>query len=220
MQLTADLQHSTSLLSRSEQDLQSKAWELQRVQVELSTCSACLAQAEQKLQATLQMAEQQQQNTKQLSQQQQQQQQQDTTYVEAGFPAPAGEAGLAATEAAAAQVELEMLKEKLHDSVDLLDEAERQLRAKVVEVDEYKASVQETQQELQQSQQQLQEAQMLLEEHADLLQQHNVQLVQAQEELQAAENRYLVLLHCPNESHGELECRLSCIWGLPASCLH
>ncbi|KAL0022177.1 hypothetical protein WJX77_003269 [Trebouxia sp. C0004] len=170
LQLAGDLQHCTTLLSRSEDDLQTKTWQLQQLQAELTACSAALAEAEQKLQANPVQHERQQ--------------------LEMSHDAAAGTAVREAHSAAAAQAETQMLREQLHDSVELLDEAEQQLRAKVAEVDEYKASLQETQQELEQSQQQLQEAQLLVEEHAKLLQQHNKQLLQAHEEVQSAERRH------------------------------
>ena len=94
-----------------------------------------------------------------------------------------------AAAAAEALQEAEMLREKLHDSVELLEEADRQLKLKVAEVDEYRAGMRANQQELQQTRLQLQETQALLEEHAELLQQHNVQLLQAQEELQVSQSR-------------------------------
>ena len=172
LQLSADLQHCTSLLSRSEDDLQTKTWQLQQLQAELTACSAALAEAEQKLQANPIQHELQQ--------------------LKMSHDAAAEAAFSEAHSAAAAQAETQMLREQLHDSVELLDEAEQQLQAKVAEVDEYKASLQETQQELEQSQQQLQEAQLLVEEHAELLQQHNEQLLQAQEEVQSAKSRYVL----------------------------
>ena len=185
-QLTADLQHSSILLSRSEQDLQQKALKLQQVDAELMSCLASLAQAEQTLQHSSN-------HDQRLLQDQQQQHRQEHS-CDSCPEASHDEAGAAATAAAAAQVELEMLREKLHDSVELLDEAEKQLRSKVAEVDESKSSLHDTQQELMQTQQQLQEAQLLLEEHAELLQQHNLQLLQAQEEVHVAESRYLRML--------------------------
>ena len=184
-QLTADLQHSSILLSRSEQDLQQKALKLQQVDAELMSCLASLAQAEQTVQHSS--------NHDQRLLQDQQQHRQERS-CDSCPEASHDEAGVAATAAAAAQVELEMLREKLHDSVELLDEAEKQLRSKAAEVDESKSSLHDTQQELMQTQQQLQEAQLLLEEHAELLQQHNLQLLQAQEEVHVAESRYLLML--------------------------
>ena len=175
MQLTLDLQHSTALLSRSEQDLQSKAWEVQRVQAELIACLASTPEAKPHMSPS--------QDHRRQHQLEAAQHQAETAQQQGLFPDEVDEA-------AAKNAELEMLKEQLHDSVELLEQAERQLKAKVSEVDACKASLQETQQELEQSRQQLHEAQMLLEEHAELLQQHNSQLLQAHEQLHNAETRY------------------------------
>ena len=189
-QLTLDLQRSSSLLSRSEQDLQRKSDQLQQVQQQLSSCMA-LSPAEQRLNpSTVQelQADTLQRVTAQQQDQQQQQQQQSNVAAAAAVSG-SGQSHAEAAAAAEALQEAEMLREKLHDSVELLEEADRQLKLKVAEVDDYRAGMRASQQELQQTRLQLQEMQALLEEHAELLQQHNVQLLQAQGELQVSQSR-------------------------------
>lgn len=186
-QLALDLQRSSRLLSRSEQDLQCKSDQLQQVQQQLSSCMALSSAAQQRLHSkTVQDS---QANVLQQVTAQQQDQQQQSCVAAAAAAMASGESHVEAAAAAAALQEAEMLREKLHDSVELLEEADRQLKLKVAEVDEYRAGVRASEQELQQTRLQLQETQALLEEHAELLQQHNVQLLQAQEELQVSQSR-------------------------------
>lgn len=181
-QLTLDLQRSSSLLSRSEEDLQLKSDQLCHMQQQLNNCMAPPSAADPQLQPRP-LQESRTHMLKQLTEPQQEQQSSVASVAAAA-------SGMSHTEAsAAAEKEAEMLREKLHDSVELLEEADRQLKLKVAEVDDYRAELKESQQELQQTRLQLQEVQALLEEHAELLQQHNVQLLQAQGELEVSQSR-------------------------------
>lgn len=184
VQLTKDLQRSSGLLSRSEHDLQSKSDELHQMQQQLANLMASSYATKPVLHPRPVQHHRVDDNGLHGTDQQQGQQEQSEAVAAAAVLSHPEDAA-----AAEAVQEAEMLREKLHDSVELLEEADRQLKLKVAEVDECKMELSATQQELSASQLQLHETQALLEEHADLLQQHNEQLLQAQEELQVSQNR-------------------------------
>ena len=205
LQLTADLQRSSQLLSCSEEDLQHMTEQQQTAQQQLSRCMERLAATEQTVQLESNRQQQQSSSCPQVAFGQHSQLQQSNDVAAAAELSQHG-----AGKAAEAQQELEMLRGQLHDSVELLEEADRQLRQKAAEADDYKASLQAAQQELHLTQSQLQETQAVLEEHADLLQQHNVQLLQAQEELQACESRCTPHLLPPPTSTPHTHVLMSC----------
>ena len=160
------MQNCTSLLQHTERQLHSKSKQVQEVEAELHNRLASLAVAEQQLQQQLHGMQPQQQLSVFLDADCQQQRGADQADMSASQVTNAKAAQTAVT----GQEELELLKEKLHDSVELLEELDRQLREKVEEAEDNRASLHATQQALEHSQQLMQDTKQLLSERTAALQ--------------------------------------------------
>lgn len=145
--------------------------------------------------------------TVQLSADQQQPQQQLSIKVKSDrqhIQPQQDDVGAAVAAACAAnQAELELLKEKLHDSVELLEEVDRQLREKVEEADDSRASQEATQQALAHSQHLLQDTKQQLGERTHALQEAEDVLQECSGRLQDAEQLLEARTHALQQMEGE-----------------